>query len=111
MENYNHQVGLKMVGEMLPSEANRVTLADEKDQYGLRIARATYSWGENDKALIQHALGQMQTSLEAVGASGIFRQEDDTNHLAGTARMGDDPTTKRRQLRLPDLGHSELVGV
>ena len=51
------------------------------------------SWGDNDKALIQHALGQMQTSLEAVGAKDIFRQEDDTNHLAGTARMGDDPRT------------------
>jgi len=34
----------------------------------------------------------MQTSLEAVGASDIFRQENNTNHLAGTARMGDDPT-------------------
>jgi choline dehydrogenase-like flavoprotein len=93
MEHYIHQVGLKMVGEMLPDERNRVTLADEKDQYGLPIARITYSWGENDKALIQHALGQMQMSLEAVGATDIFRQEDDTNHLAGTARMGSDPSS------------------
>ncbi len=93
MALYNHQVGLKMVGEMLPNEANQVTLADEVDQYGLRIPRITYAWGENDKALIQHALGQMQTSLEAVGARDIFRQEDDTNHLAGTARMGFDAET------------------
>src|SRR6202012_518083 len=49
------------------------------------------SWGDNDKALINHALDQMQTSLEVVGARDIFRQENDTNHLAGTARMGDDP--------------------
>ena len=60
MEKYNHQVGLKMVGEMLPHERNRVTLADEKDQYGLRVARVTYRWGDNDKALISHALDQMQ---------------------------------------------------
>ena len=26
MEDYNHQVGLKIVGEMLPQERNRVTL-------------------------------------------------------------------------------------
>ncbi|MGH7025507.1 MAG: GMC family oxidoreductase [Caulobacteraceae bacterium] len=90
---YNHQVGLKMVGEMLPNEANRVTLDDETDQYGLKIARITYAWGENDKKLIDHALGQMQASLEAVGARDIFRQEDDTCHLAGTARMGFDPET------------------
>jgi choline dehydrogenase-like flavoprotein len=93
MVKYNHQVGLKMVGEMLPDERNQVTLADDTDQYGLRVAKVTYSWGDNDKALIQHALGEMQTSLEAVGATEIFRQENDTNHLAGTARMGDDPAT------------------
>jgi choline dehydrogenase-like flavoprotein len=93
MEKYNHAVGLKMVGEMLPDERNRVTLADDTDQYGLRVARVTYSWGNNDKALIQHALGQMQTSLELVGARDVFRQENDTNHLGGTARMGFDRET------------------
>ena len=45
MEKYNHQVGLKIVGEMLPQERNRVTLADEKDQYGLPIPRITLFLG------------------------------------------------------------------
>ena len=93
MQHYNHQVGLKMVGEMLPDERNRVTLADEKDQYGLPVARISYSWGENDKRLIQHALKEMQASLEGAGVTHLFRQEDDTNHLAGTARMGFDAKT------------------
>ncbi len=91
MLDYNHMVGVKMVGEMLPNEANRVTLADDRDQYGLRVAQITYKWGDNDKSLIQHALEQMGRSLEAIGARDMFRQEDDTNHLGGTARMGDDP--------------------
>jgi choline dehydrogenase-like flavoprotein len=91
MLRYNHLVGLKMVGEQLPNLANRVTLADEADQYGLRIPRITYSWGDNDKALIQHALDQMSTSLELVGAKDIWRQENDMNHLLGTARMGFTP--------------------
>jgi choline dehydrogenase-like flavoprotein len=93
MQDFNHQVGLKVVGEMLPDENNRVTLADELDQYGLPISRITYGWTENDKALIEHSMDQMQLCLEAAGAQRIFRQEDDTNHLAGTARMGDDPAT------------------
>ncbi|MCQ8279998.1 GMC family oxidoreductase [Acetobacteraceae bacterium KSS8] len=88
MENYNHQIGLKMVGEMLPHLDNRVTLSEEHDQYGLPIPRITYSWTDNDKALIDHGLAQMRTSLELVGARNIFLQKDDTNHLAGTARMG-----------------------
>jgi choline dehydrogenase-like flavoprotein len=90
MTHYNHQVGLKMVGEMLPDERNTVTLADEVDQYGLKVARVTYSWSDNDKRLIQHALDQMHESLSLAGATHLFRQEDDTNHLAGTARMGFD---------------------
>ena len=93
MTRYNHQVGLKIVGEMLPDIDNTVTLADETDQYGLQIPRITYKWSENDKALVQHSLNQMQMSLEAVGAKNVFRQEDDTNHLAGTARMGFDRET------------------
>ena len=91
MLHYNHMIGVKMVGEMLPDEANRITLSDDLDQYGLRVARVTYKWGDNDKALIQHALEQMGRSIEAIGATDMFRQEDDTNHLGGTARMGDDP--------------------
>jgi choline dehydrogenase-like flavoprotein len=93
MMNYNHQVGLKMVGETMPDARNTVTLADEVDQYGLRIPRITFSWGENDKRLIGHALQQMTMSLEVIGAKEIFQQDDDTNHLAGTARMGCDAKT------------------
>lgn len=93
MMDYNHQVGLKMVGETMPDLRNTVTLDDECDQYGLRIPRITFSWGENDKRLIQHAIGQMTQSMEAINAKEIFPQEEDANHLAGTARMGFDAAT------------------
>ena len=93
MENYNHVVGLKIVGEMLPQETNRVTLADDVDQYGLRIPRVTYSWCDNDKRLIDHSLAFMTQALQAIGARDIWTQDDDTCHLNGTARMGDDPRT------------------
>jgi choline dehydrogenase-like flavoprotein len=70
-----------------------VTLCDEYDQYGLKVARITYTWGENDRRLINHALDQMEQSLAAAGVTHLFRQTDDTNHLAGTARMGFTPET------------------
>ena len=91
MENYNHQVGLKIVGELQPQERNQVTLADEKDRFGLPIARVTYSLCDNDKRLIDHSMRFMRQALEAGGAHDIFDQWDDTCHLNGTARMGDDP--------------------
>ncbi len=93
MEKYNHQVGLKMVGECLPQERNRVTLADETDQYGLKIPRVTYSYCDNDKRMIRHALRFMRTALQAADATQIWDETDDTCHLNGTARMGDHPAT------------------
>jgi choline dehydrogenase-like flavoprotein len=91
METYNHQAGLKIVGETLPQERNRVTLAEERDQYGLRIPRVTYSYCDNDKRLIAHSLRFMRQALEAAGGHDIWDEDDDTAHLNGTARMGDDP--------------------
>ena len=93
MLDYNHMTGIKVVGEGMASENNTVTLADEVDQYGLRIPKITYGWTDEDKALIRHSMDQMQGCLEGAGALDIFRQEDDTNHLNGTTRMGDDRKT------------------
>jgi choline dehydrogenase-like flavoprotein len=93
MEKYNHQAGFKIVGETLPQERNRVTLADEMDQYGLPIARVTYSLCANDKALVKHAVDFMSASLAAIDARDVWAEDDDTCHLNGTARMGDDPRT------------------
>jgi choline dehydrogenase-like flavoprotein len=93
MARANHSVGLKMVGEVLPYHHNRVTLADESDPYGLRIPRVTFSYGDNEKAMIRHAIGFMDQALEAVGARERWAEWDDTCHLNGTARMGDDPAS------------------
>jgi choline dehydrogenase-like flavoprotein len=91
MEDYNHQVGLKIVGECLPQERNRVTLAEQRDSCGLPVARVTYSYCDNDKRLIRHALDFMGNALQAADVSDIWEEMDDTCHLNGTARMGDDP--------------------
>ena len=91
MMNYNHAVGVKMVGEAMPDERNRVTLDERTDQHGLPIPRIHYEWTENDRALIAHALDRMEESMKAAGVRNTFRQTQDANHLNGTARMGDDP--------------------
>lgn len=86
---------------MLSNEVNRVTLADDLDQYGLPVARITYAWGDNDKALVNHSLEQMSASIQAIGAKDMFRQEDDTCHLGGTARMG---AIRARASSMPTAG-------
>ncbi len=93
MQRYNHVAGLKVVSEYMPQERNRVTLADEVDQHGLPIARITYSWCDNDKAMNRHGLAFMRQALEAAGGREIWDQGNDTCHLNGSVRMGDDPRT------------------
>ena len=74
MKNYNHSVGVKMVGEAMPDPDNRVTLdPDEIDQYGLPVARIHYRWTDHDQALTDHALGKMEQSLWAAGVRNTFR--------------------------------------
>jgi hypothetical protein len=61
MTRYNHMAGLKIVGEVEPSERNRVELATETDDCGLQIPKVTFS--ENDRRLIDHALNFMRQTL------------------------------------------------
>jgi choline dehydrogenase-like flavoprotein len=93
MQDYNHQVGLKIVGELMAQERNAVTLGEEKDQYGLQIPRVSYSYCDNDKRLIRHALGFLRRAMDTLDARDVWEETEDTCHLHGTARMGDDPRT------------------
>ncbi|WP_178102817.1 GMC family oxidoreductase [Pseudomonas sp. gcc21] len=93
MEKYNHQVGLKIVGETLPQERNTVSLADECDAYGLPIARVSYSFCDNDLRLIDHSMRFLRDALAGIDAREIWSETEGTAHLMGTARMGSDPRT------------------
>ena len=62
---------------------------DEKDQYGLPIPRMTFSYSENDRRLMKHSIGSMKSVLEGAGAKELW-VDDDTSHLMGGCRMGDD---------------------
>lgn len=88
--DYNYYGRVTLVGEVLPDLANRVTLADEKDEYGLPRAKVTFSYGDNDKKLIDHAVGSMSAILEAAGGK-VEYVIPDTAHMMGGCRMGNDP--------------------
>ncbi len=87
---YNRYGRITLVGEVLPNPDNRVTLAEEKDEYGLPRARVTFSYGDNDQKLIEHAVDMMKKITIAGGGTPEFITSD-TAHLMGGCRMGDDP--------------------
>jgi len=92
MGRYNHMAGLKIVGETMPQETNRVELSDQTDALGLPIPKITFSYCDNDRRLAAHAQDFMGRTLDAAGARDLFRTSG-TAHLMGGCRMGGDPAT------------------
>jgi hypothetical protein len=92
MMDYNHWAGFGLLGEILPHKDNRVELADEKDQWGLPVAKVTFNLYENDKKLIEFGKKKTMDVMWAAGAREVV-QEARYAHLVGACRMGINPAT------------------
>ncbi len=93
--DYNHWSALGLLGEILPWEDNRVELAsgpDEKDRFGLPVAKITFSLKDNDKKMIEFGKNKVMEIMHAAGAKEIV-QESRYAHLVGGARMSATPET------------------
>jgi choline dehydrogenase-like flavoprotein len=90
MRDYNHWATIGVLNELLPRPDNRVTLADEKDPYGLRVARFDYTVGDNDRANMEYSTGVIKDILHASGAQDVLTVHRYA-HLVGGARMGPRP--------------------
>jgi choline dehydrogenase-like flavoprotein len=92
LAEYAHWGQLSSLGEVLPNPENRVTLADERDEHGVPVARITFGFGENDRAIVEAGRELATRAVEAAGATRTLTSEG-TPHLLGTCRMGTDPGT------------------
>jgi choline dehydrogenase-like flavoprotein len=92
MMDYNHWSSFGLLGEILPWADNRVTLSDETDQFGLRVAHVNFDLYDNDIKLRDFGSDKTEEVMRAAGAQEIV-QEARYAHLVGAARMGKDPAT------------------
>ncbi len=90
MRDYNHWTVLGVLCELLPQAENRVTLADECDQFGMPVANFSHSLCDNDKRNIAYATETVERIWEHAGAQDILKI-DRFAHLVGGARMGFGP--------------------
>ena len=92
MMDYNHWAAFGVLGEILPWADNRVTLAEEKDRFGLPVAHVSFNLHDNDKKLIKAGKEKTDGS-DARGRRDEVVQEARYAHLVGACRMGADPRT------------------
>ncbi|QGG47527.1 GMC family oxidoreductase [Heliorestis convoluta] len=89
--DYNYFARLTIVGEVLPQMNNTITLSDEKDEVGLPSPVVTFSYGDNDRKVIEAAVAMCKQVLEAAGGR-VELISPDTSHMLGGCRMGSNPT-------------------
>src|SRR5690606_30044746 len=86
-------------GECLPYYDNKVTLDDDKrDKWGVPLVRIDFSFGNNEKLMMNDAKETASQMLEDAGFTGVDsfiynKPGGSTVHEMGTARMGNDPGT------------------
>ncbi|MEW6277444.1 MAG: GMC family oxidoreductase [Candidatus Eremiobacterota bacterium] len=100
--------------EELPEPANRVTLADRRDEDGVPLPAVRYRVGDYTRRGLDEAVLVHARLFDAIGATAVNHVEEsaDPAHIAGTCRMGDDPGTSvvDRDLRCHDLPNLFVVG-
>jgi choline dehydrogenase-like flavoprotein len=86
MRDYNHWYTLGVLSELLPQAENRVTLAEETDTNGMRVARMDYTQCDNDRANIAFAKRTLHEILDAAEAQDML-EIDRYAHLVGGCAM------------------------
>lgn len=90
-------IGATAFGEMLPNDANRVSMDDtKKDKWGLPVLRIDCATGENEAKMRKDMINDMAEMLTACGAKDVDTYDNEYFpgmgiHEMGTARMGKDP--------------------
>jgi choline dehydrogenase-like flavoprotein len=90
MRDYVHWASIGILAEFLPQKENRVTLAGEKDRFGLPVAHFSYSQCENDRKVLEAGTHKVRDILQAAGAQDTVAIKRYA-HLVGGCRMGLDP--------------------
>jgi choline dehydrogenase-like flavoprotein len=92
-------IGGTAFGEMLPNDANRVTIDEtKKDKWGLPVLKIDCATGENEAKMRKDMINDMAEMLTAAGAKDVKTFDNECFpgmgiHEMGTARMGKDRKT------------------
>ncbi len=90
LDQYPNMAGMWIVGEDMPQEANRVTLSETEDQWGLKVANVHYSDHQNDRAMRDYAYDVGSRMYDSLGATRTLPTPPyPSTHNLGTNRMSE----------------------
>ena len=90
-------IGATAFGEMLPNDANQVSLdPTKKDKWGLPVIKIDCATGENERLMRKDMINDMAEMLTECGVKNVRTYDNEYFpgmgiHEMGTARMGKDP--------------------
>ncbi len=79
--------------EDLPLAENRIELADQKDKYGMRLAKAIHSWHPETRKLWDDTAKEGMQIVKAAGAKDAWHSPPGGQHIMGGTIMGLDPAS------------------
>ncbi len=88
----NHFGTMTAVVEDLPLKDNRVTLADDRDKFGIPLATVTHTTDPASVALWKASLAEGKRIFDAAGARQVWTGPQASMHIMGGAVMGTDRT-------------------
>ena len=96
--NFTRQMNMVSSATSLAQDSNNITLDPEsKDQWGRPALRVTYKDHEDDMAIARFLQDRAMELIDAAGAEKSWKlplhPSTGGEHLLGTCRMGDDPTS------------------
>ncbi len=83
--------------EQIPSKENRVTLSNQRDEFGRRRMRLHWRWSATDEANRERILNVVERELDRAGVGRVRRVRSlpphpAAHHHMGTTRMHDQPS-------------------
>lgn len=84
-----HFGNMVTVGEDLPRKENRVLLSQQKDRFGVPLAKTIHNIQPETERLSQHAIAEGKAIFNAAGATEVWQGQRFGMHIMGGTIMGE----------------------
>ncbi len=90
-EGSHHMSSMVAVIEDIPLAENRIELGEQKDKYGMPLAKVMHTWHSETRKLFDETALEGLEIVKAAGAKAAWHSPPGGQHIMGGTIMGSDP--------------------